>query len=176
MVIKMKNKRGAEKILSLYWFVILILVASGIFAMVYVFYGAPYDVREIEAGVFIDRVADCISREGRINSEIIEGGNFVVDFKDNFIEECHLILEEDGEEQYYVEVDFYNFKNPENSVYDIKEGNNNWKASCVVQEDEEYSRLAKCLDRSFYSLDDANNQYIIKILGVVGKSEKNVKK
>ena len=170
------NKRGADKILSLYWFVILMLVAGGIFAMVYVFYGAPYDVREIEAGIFIDRIADCVSYEGRINSEIVEAGIFNDDFKDNFLEKCYLILEEDGEIQYYLEVDFYEVGNLETSVYDIKKGNLNLKSSCVVQEDGEFNKLAKCIDRSFYSLDDVDGQYIIKILGVVWKSEQNVEK
>ena len=31
------NKKGTDKILSIYWFVVLTLVAGGIFAMVYVF-------------------------------------------------------------------------------------------------------------------------------------------
>ena len=170
------NKRGAEKIISLYWFAILIIVAGGIFAMVYVYYGSPYDVREVEAGILIDRVADCISYEGVINSRIIEGVNFNEDFKNNFLDECYLNLEEDGELQYYVEVDFYKFPDVENSVYNIQKGNSNWKSSCVIQEDEEYEKLAKCVDRSFYSLDEGGSQYIIKILGVVGKSDQNVKK
>ncbi len=170
------NKRGAEKILSLYWFAILVIVAGGIFAMVYVFYGAPYDVREIEAGILIDRIADCVSYEGVIDSRIIEGRNFNENFKENFLEECHLVLEENGELQYYLEVDFYEFENLGTSVYDVKKGNLNFKSSCVIQEDEEFNKLAKCVDRSFYSLDELNNQYIIKILGVVGKSEQNVEK
>ena len=41
------NRRG-EKYLSVYWFVILAIVAGGIIAMVFVFYGKPYDIREIE--------------------------------------------------------------------------------------------------------------------------------
>jgi len=45
----------------------------------------------------------------------------------------------------------------------------------VIQEEEEYERLAKCVDKSFYSLDELGSQYIIKILVVVRKLEKNVK-
>jgi len=61
-----KNKRGAEKVLSVYWFVILLLVAGGVFAMVYNFYHHPYDVREIEANLMINTVADCVSTGGKI--------------------------------------------------------------------------------------------------------------
>ena len=203
------NKRGTDKILSLYWFAILIIIAGGVTGMVYVFYGSPYDIREIEANLMIDRIADCLSSQGRINSEIIQNGNFDSNFEENFLEKCHLNFnvedvygwretvnqrnsgggEFDGGEfggagasgsfegqgQYYLEVDFYNFENPETSVYNIKKGNNNWLSSCVLQEEKEYERLAKCVTKSFYSLDDIGNQYIIKILGVVRKTEKNVK-
>ena len=54
------NKRG-DKILSIYWFAILLIIAGGIFGMVYVFYGTPYDVREIETRVLTNQIADCIS-------------------------------------------------------------------------------------------------------------------
>ena len=169
-----KNKKGAEKIFSLYWFAILILVAGGIFAMVYVFYGAPYDVREIEGEILVDRVADCLSYGGRINAGVLQGGTFNSEFE--FLNECHLVLKESREEQYYIEVDFYGLGDLENSVYEIKEGRNEWLSSCEIQEGKEYDKLHKCVGGSFYSLDESGNQYLIKILIVVGKSEQNVKK
>ena len=117
-----------------------------------------------------------MSSQGRINSEIIKEGNFNSGFKESFLDDCHLILDgEWDEEQYYIEIDFYNFENPDNSVYDIKKGNSKWLSGCIIQEEEEYERLAKCVDKSFYSLDELNNQYLIKILVAVRKLEKNVK-
>ena len=68
---KLFNKKGAGKILSPYWFVILVLIAGGVFAMVYAFYGAPYDVRWIESRILMNKVADCVSYEGKINSLLI---------------------------------------------------------------------------------------------------------
>ena len=62
-----KNKKGTDKILSVYWFAILFIVASGIFGMVYVFYNSPFDVREIEGRLMINRVSECISKQGLIN-------------------------------------------------------------------------------------------------------------
>jgi hypothetical protein len=60
-------------------------------------------------------------------------------------------------------------------ILDLTKGNNNWVTSCVIQEGKPQDRLATCLQRSFYSIDDKNNQYIIKILSVVRKTEKNAK-
>ena len=59
------NKRGAEKIISVYWFVILFLVAGTIAYSVSIFYGNPYDVREIESNILANKIADSNSN-GRI--------------------------------------------------------------------------------------------------------------
>lgn len=169
-----RNKAG-DKILSVYWFAILIIVAGGLFGMVYVFYGTPYDVREIETKLMIDKIADCVSYAGRINPNLISQGTFDKNF--NLSTNCHLILnsEEWGDEQYYIEFNFYKIDNLNNPVFKTSEGNNNLLTSCEVQQDKEYSRLAKCQRGSFYSIDSSNNQYIIKILASVRKAEKNVK-
>ncbi|MDD5012158.1 MAG: hypothetical protein PHQ66_00720 [Candidatus Nanoarchaeia archaeon] len=169
-----KNKR-ADKILSVYWFAILIIVAGGIFAMVYTFYGSPYDIREIEAELLTNRIADCISYAGKMNSELVVNGQFTSE--NNYLEKCHLILNstEWEEEQFYSEVNFYKIQNMNTPVFNVKKGNAKWLSSCVLQENKEEKKLAQCVERSFYSVDNSNNQYIIKILSVVRKSEKNVK-
>ncbi len=169
------NKKG-DKILSVYWFAILILVAGGMFAMVYIFYGTPYDVREIEANLLIDKIADCISYAGKINLNFVSNGVFNQNNED-FLNKCYLIFSSNEweDEQYYTKIEFYKLENLDMPVFEIKKGNSNWFASCALQEDKEYERLTKCTEKSFYSLDNLNNQYIIKILTVVRKAEKNVK-
>lgn len=172
------NKKGAEKYLSPFWFVILAIVAGGIFAMVYIFYGTPYDIRNIEGSVLLNGVADCVSYAGRINTEIISNGTSVFQkTSDDFLKECHINFDtiEWQEQQYYTEINFYKIDNLDNSILDIKAGNSKWLADCEMQENKTQQSLPQCVKKSFYSLDDANNQYIIKILTVVRKSEKNVK-
>ncbi len=168
------NKRG-DKILSVYWFAVLLIVSGGIFAMVYVFYGVPYDVRDIENHLLINAVADCVSYGGKINSALASNGNLIQNA--NFLSQCNLIFNssEWEQEQYYTEVNFYRIGNMDASLLTLKKGNNNWISQCEIQKEEEKKNLVQCSSGIFYSLDDKNNQYIIKILGVVRKSEKNVK-
>jgi hypothetical protein len=171
-----KNKRG-DKILSIYWFAVLIIVAGGIFGMVYVFYGTPYDVREIEARVLINQVADCVSYAGRIDTNLISNSQVYQKSGEDFLKDCHLTFKDNAweDEQYYTEIDIYKLEDMNNSVLEINAGDNKWLSSCELQKDKEKERLAQCIKDSFYSVDDADNQYIIKILAVVRKSEKNVK-
>ena len=167
------NKRG-DKILSVYWFAVIIIVAGGIFAMVYVYYGTPYDVREIEANVLTNQIADCVSYAGRINANLIsntqESG--VV-----FLKQCHLNFDstEWTDKQYYAEVNLYKLNDLNNPTFSVNAGDNKWLSFCSIQENNPQERLTKCVRKSFYSLDSSNNQYIIKILTVVRKAEKNVK-
>jgi hypothetical protein len=128
-------------------------------------------------------MADCISRGGKIDSNFFSGENFNDEIKTNILEKCNLNFNvengyaEDVASQYFFEVEFYKLGDLSNSVFDLSGGNINWKADCFIKKknDKEYERLVKCTERRFYALDSSSNQYLIKILSGVGKSEKNVK-
>lgn len=173
----LRNKKGTDKYLAIYWFLIVAIVTVGIFGMTYVFYGTPYDVRNVEANLLLNRVADCVSYAGRINTTFISNSQFYQKTGDDFLKECHLnfVSSEWNDVQYYTEVSFYTTSNLNNPVLDIKAGNNNWAADCAIQGNNQQANLPQCVQKSFYSVDDASNQYIIKILTAVAKSEKNVK-
>lgn len=159
------NKRG-EKIISIYWFAILFIVAAAIVYMTALFYGAPYDVRKLEADILTDKIADCFTKEGYFNEEIGEE-NFLGDCGLNFDIEDISGNEERG--KYYIEVNIFNF-GEQDSFLKIKEGNVNLNLNCGL----EGKNLPYCLERSFYSIDKKGNQYQINILSVVGKTEKDV--
>lgn len=166
------NKKARGKILSLYWFVILTLIAGGVFMIVYPFYSTPYDVRKIEAKILMDNVADCLSYAGEINPLLISSG--IVNDLTNFIEKCNLNFGSENEE-YYLEANFYKLDDLENPVIFLNKGNNNLISYCEMQSEKDYTKLPVCLKKSFYSVDDSNNQYIIKIVTVVRKLNQNVK-
>lgn len=178
-----KNKKGTDKLLSIYWFVILTLVAGGIIAMVYVFYGPPYDVRGIESEIFAERIADCISQRGFIDQSFFTGGNFNAETGEKFTDKCHFNFNveegygDDGETEYFYEVEFYTLKDLTTPVFSFNDGNVNWKGDCFIKKEngKDYVRLAQCTEKRMYALSKGGGQYLIKILSVIGKSEKNVK-
>lgn len=163
------NNKG-EKLISIYWFAILILVAGGITAMVYIFYSSPYDVREIEGNLMANKLADCIYYSGYLNDEI-----FSENFSDSFLEKCHIDfnVEDDWEEeQYYLGAEIFDID--KTLVLEFSAGNKNLLSSCEIENDD-YNTLAKCVESKFYAAEKGGVQYLIKILSVVRKSEKNVK-
>lgn len=171
----MKNKKGADKIVSVYWFAILILIAGGIFAMVTIFYSHPYDIRTTEANILGEKIADCISQGGILNIDVFSEG-FNEEFKEKILENCKLNFDTEeiweDELQYYFRVDF--FKLPDlNLVFEIEGGNLNLVSNCEI-EGEGYEKLAKCATNKFYST-AGSEQVLVKILTIVRKTEKNVK-
>lgn len=179
-----KNKKGTDKMLSMYWFAIILIVSFGVFAMVYVFYSAPYEIRGMETEILSNKIADCFSRQGRINPEIFSGENGE-EFNSGFdlLEECNLNLnvEEDydwkQEEQYFIEASFYNVGDLSNPGIVLSEGNLNWKPGCFIKDKKEkdFERFVKCREERVYAVDQNSNQYLIKILVGVAKIEKNAR-
>lgn len=137
------NKRG-DKIISVYWFVILFIVAGAVVYMAALFYGAPYDVREAETRILTNQIADCLSEGGYLRGGIL--GN--EDFKNNFLQKCNLNFNVEDvygwkeQEQYYVEVHFYELDQNAvdgfgEKVFDIVEGNINLKTAFLLEKSKE---------------------------------------
>jgi hypothetical protein len=166
---QLTDKKGTDKILSVYWFAILFIVAGAIIYMTTLYYGEPYDVRELEASILTNQIADCLSQGGQLIDNWKELNN------DTFLEKCHLTFNvEDTKgwknDQYYVNIDFYNFNINSGisqlSSKSIAVGNINLKQFCNQEE----KNLPVCVERNFYTLDNETNQYVIKILSVIGKT------
>jgi len=173
--IKGINKKG-DKLLSVYWFAILVIVAVGIVLMVNSFYGKNYDVRAQESKILSQKVADCIYFGGEFNPLLINSqGGFRDDFKDNFLEKCLLNLtinEEFERPPYYVEAEFFSEGNLKKTSFFISEGNKNWKSDCNVTVSGR-DKLATCSQNDFFAKTNSNSLYLIKILSIVGKVEEN---
>jgi hypothetical protein len=167
------NKKGGDKIISVYWFAILFIVAAAIVYMVFIFYGGPYNVRNLEANLLTNKISNCLSEAGYLKENIL--GNS--DFEENFLESCDLKFEVEDvygwreQEQYYIKINFYNFEEEE-SIFEVSEGNENLLDFCDLKGES----LPFCLEREFYTLDkeNKNNAYTVKILSVIRKTEKNV--
>jgi len=179
---KKLNKRGTDKIISVYWFVILFIVAAAIVYMAVVFYGEPYDVRETEANIMINQIADCISQGGEIKDGVINEEGKLELTNENILSKCHLDFNVEDfkdwkkQEQFYFEINFYKFNKDapdglgSKFVNDTIAGNMNLKEYCD-KKGKNFPVVS--VERNFYVL-VKENPYIIKIKAIVRKTEKNV--
>jgi hypothetical protein len=173
MKTKVRNKRGIEKVMSIFWFAVLIIISFGIFVMIYNFYNYPYDIREVEVDLLSNAVLNCLSSSGKLNSYVFEE-----DFSNNFLERCDLTFEVENEQgwgknsEYYVEVEISDEKR---ILLEIEKGNSNLISSCLDESLKiKKDKLAVCLERKFISLNGEEINFI-KILSILRKTEKNVR-
>ncbi len=98
------NKKGGERVLSFYWFLIFGIIAIAVVSGVFIFYSAQTDVRKVEANILADRVINCFVEKGKINAENFNGA------KQNGIETtCDFSFKDENyrqseSEQFYVKV------------------------------------------------------------------------
>ncbi|RLG10189.1 hypothetical protein DRN73_08460 [Candidatus Pacearchaeota archaeon] len=181
-------KKAATKFVSVYWFVILFLVAGGIYSMVYIFYSHPFDVRALEAKTLAYKIADCISWKGEINLKIFnKSGDFQRDF--DLLKECGInfnVEDEygwDKQEQYFANASFYGvfdiatnheLSDKNGKIGELKAGNSRLFDDCQTY-GEKYKYVAKCFNKRFYAVTKSGRQILIEIFTAVRKTEKNVK-
>lgn len=169
------NKRGkGEKIIALPWMICLFISALGVIYIVSIFYVAPYDIREIETRLLLNKVADCISYAGKINPSLISNEGIDTNYKE-FLEGCYLNFNSEWEnEQYFVNVQIYD-SSSNSLLIELNKGNEELAYDCNLQKQAEYRLSSKCYEDSFNSFNSKNKEYTIKILTAVSKLEKNVK-
>lgn len=161
----MMNKKGAEKIMSVYWFAILILVAGAVSYMVYSFYGEPYDVRYIESGTIIENVADCISENGHLKFEL---GDSSINLEDI----CHFNFDTDNNEgPYFVQAEFYGFGTNKSTGFILQGGNENLKHFVETNPN---SQSVRKLSKNLYVL-SGERELTAKITAIVNKENENIK-
>ena len=82
------------------------------------------------------------------------------------------ILSQEG--QYYLEINFYDFKNTGNVIPEISpiiEGNANLKT--IFEVTPSPTSIFKS-EKSFYVLNNTNEELIVKILAIISKTKENV--
>lgn len=163
------NKKGGDKIISMYWFAILFIVAAAIVYMVLLFYGKPYDVREVEANLLINKVADCLTS--------YEGLYFDPFILDNFEENCALNFQVEDfqgwkDDQLYAEVNVRDFSNSQlNAFNPVFFGNMDLKNICK----DKLGNVPYCIEKSFYVITSEGTPYYVDVFVSIRKTEKNVR-
>ncbi len=135
----MKNKRGGEKLISIWWLIMLAIVGVGITAGVLIHSSANIDVRELEAGILSEKISDCIFENGFLIDEFLEEGF-------DFFEKCRLSEEIFGEGSFY----YFNVKVYDESdelINEIRGGDASFEKDCEIQEEVEARNYPKCFKK-----------------------------
>jgi len=179
-----KNKKAGERILSIYLFIIYIIVTIGIVSGVLLVYGSALDVREVEAGILNDKVIDCLVEQGVLKENVFEENFDLLDF-------CNLDF---SENEYGVGIKLLDFDSLEELKEEMVFGRDDYLQYCELKGD----KIPKCDEKEIYILmeegikdysigtvadpdsivgetaSDEVERVLLKVQAAVGKSEKNV--
>jgi len=130
----LRNKKGGEKVFSIWWFFVLVIVGGGIVAGVIIFYSSDVDIREVEAGILSDKITDCIVEQRVLTDVSLEEGF-------NILEECDFSEDVFSRgSKFYFNISFLD-ENGNNFRRDILEGDFSYAKDCNIQEGEEGEKV-----------------------------------
>lgn len=162
------GRKGSDTTISIYWFAILAIVSGAVIYMVGIVYGQPYDVRDAEAEIMASNIADCMFQDLHVRQDVLSSN-----FQEKFLYECKLNFKTEEilewqEEQYYAEVNIYDFESNA-KISGFSGGNVNLKQDCTLSGE----KLSACTTKNIYGIDESQKKYKIEITSIVRKTEKN---
>lgn len=151
----LKNKKGGEKYLSIWWFFILVIISVGLIVGILANAFAEINVKKIESEILTDRVANCIIQQGQINKTFLQG-NF------DFYKNCNLnetIISGNN----YIEISVFSFDscsitdsklNCRKNKKEIKYGAFYLKKNCEIIKSNEVKApyFPGCIEKYIYAL------------------------
>jgi len=133
----MKNKK-AEKLLSLWWFFVLGVIAGGIVIGVLIYSSADVNIKEVEANILSERIISCLIDNGYLKESI-----FNEDF--NIFEFCNLNPDVFGKaSNFYFKISVYN---SENLIFNLIKGSSSFEKECQIQENVEAKHFPRCSEK-----------------------------
>ena len=154
MAIKMKSKKADSKLLSIWWFAVLVVILAGILIGTSVFFSDKVDVRYYEANALGNRIADCIVYKGVLNEEYIAD-------KSKILADCFISDNVSKDGNYYINITIdYGKANIKELIF----GNAAFEKDCPIGNAMKSARnYPKCLTKEFEVYDAFGNKVKIEI-------------
>lgn len=153
------NKKAVEKMISVWWFFVLFVIAMGIVLGVMVYYSSETVVKKVEAESLNQRVFDCITDKGYLNKKVFE--SFDV------LQACGLNPEVFGKGSlFYIKVSAYD---KTGLINEKAYGDFSIDKNCKVVEKVSTRRFPECFSKNITVLD--NNDKEIKLFVLTASNQ-----
>lgn len=131
------NKK-AEKLFSLWWFFVLVLVGMAIVGAAFIYYSADFDVRKAESLILYNYISNCLLDAGEINRNFISD-NFDI-FKECNINEESII----NSEIFYFKIIL---KKDEKPIKTLHFGNPSFDNECKISKGINPKKYPACVEK-----------------------------
>ncbi|VVB78628.1 Uncharacterised protein [uncultured archaeon] len=158
---KILNKHAGEKLLTIWWFIVLGVIGGGIAIGVMIYITASINTNGVEAGILGERIVNCFVDNGYLKNSVS---------KDDFdiFKECNL-------DKKFFEKGSYLYFNV--SIYqggivlkDFSAGDYSLEKDCHITKTVSANNFAKCSEISEVAIDSRNET--VKIYVLTGSNQK----
>jgi len=140
-------KKGDEKLLSIWMFIIWFIIAFAIVSGVWIFYSAKIDIKELQAQALNNRLSDCIADKG-INN---------LDDKEKIFSECRI---NKNFNNFYFRIDIYDSISS-TKIKSISAGYPDLELQYNLREKSSAENFARCLENEIVVYDSGENKNLI---------------
>lgn len=173
----LKNKKAGEKLLTIWWFIVLGVIGGAIGIGIMIYFSATVNTNSVEAGILGERIINCISENGYLKNNVLnkdtEKNDFSVSpnlerFRDfDIFKEC-------GIDRRLFERGSYLYFNVSISsggivLANFIAGDYSLERDCSIASKISASHFAKCDEKSETLFNDKNE--IIKIHVLTGSNQ-----
>jgi len=156
------NKQ-AEKLLSIWWFFVLGVIAGGIVIGVLIYSSADVNIKEVESNVLAERIIDCLIDNGNLKEDIFEENFNILDF-------CNLNSRVFGVgSNFYFNISVYD---SEKLIFNVSKGSLSFEEDCKIQEEVDAKHFPRCSEKQEIALFNDKNVRLI----ILAASNQNGKK
>lgn len=170
-MIGLKRKKADERVLSVYWIIIFVLIAISIVSATIIFFSSPADVRQIEARVLGDKLIECLAENGQSNQGVFN--SLSVDGS-NLEQKCSLNLKDASydKNQFYIKIKTGAKDGAKEIIYNQDESED-YAVYCKAEINEK--NVPVCYEQKLFVLNEKNEFILIDLLIAINKIKSNVK-
>lgn len=156
----LKNKKAGEKLLTIWWFIVLGVIGGGIGIGIMIYFSATVNTNGVESGILGERIINCISENGYLKNNVLSS-----DF--DIFKECSIDRKLFQRGSYL----YFNVTISSNSIVLVNfiAGDYSFERDCSIASKISASKFAKCDEKIETVYDDKNE--IIKIHVLTGSNQ-----
>jgi hypothetical protein len=153
----------AEKLLSIWWFFVLGVIAGGIVIGVLIYSSADISIKEVEANVLSERIISCLIDDGYLKEDIFKSEFNIFDF-------CNLNSDVFGKaSNFYFSVSIYDSGS---LIFNFVNGSSSFEKDCQIQGEVKAKHFPRCSEKQEIVLFNDKNMKLI----VLAASNQNGRK
>ena len=154
-----KTKKAGTKLLSVWWFLVLVIIAIGIVAGTSIFITKKIDTRAVEADILVSRAIICLVNQGIIREDFLKE-NF------NIFQKCALsekII--DKSSNYFLNISLFDATSNKLVNVPLVYGNHAFEKECKVPASGVVApNFPRCSEKSLDVIDSSGNKFKLNII------------